>query len=224
MTRRFSLAAALAAMLAAGPALADHMNGQYAGTGQAQGLSLILRQQGVQIQGQLSSGGMIQAQSDGGNNFQGAVQIPGVGYGYVMGAWSQQGIMMQIVPVNAQGQPIPQQGMQLFFASQGGQQMPQVPNQFPQVPNQFPQVPNQFPQQPNQFPQAPNQFPQVPNQFPQNPNQFPQVPNQFPQDPNQFPQMPNQFPQAPNQFPQVPPPLPQQQGQFQQVPPPVPQQ
>lgn len=109
---------ALALLLAAtNPSAADHMNGQYRGTGQVEGTSLSLQQSGTQIRGQLSgaSTGTLQGQTDGGDNFQGTADITGDGQYQIVGRWSREGLTLTLR--SGQGE-----GTVVFVPATGGTQ------------------------------------------------------------------------------------------------------
>jgi len=78
---RSLLVVVLALAFGCSVALADHMTGQYVGTGEAAGTNLQLQQSGRSLQGQLSGAtqGTLTGQSDGGDNATGTVDIVGVG-------------------------------------------------------------------------------------------------------------------------------------------------
>lgn len=110
-------------------ALADHMNGQYSGTGDAAGTNLALQQSGRSVTGQLTGAtqGTLSGQSDGGDNASGTVEITGVGQLQFQLRWSQAGLNLTL-----QGQG----GTENYTFTRGGgiSQNPPPPDTTPQPP------------------------------------------------------------------------------------------
>ena len=103
MTVLIRVLAMLAALLVgAVPALADHMNGAYSGTGNAAGTHLQLTQNGRTVYGQMT--GVTQAtlsgQSDGGDNVTGTIDITGVGQLQFQAQWSASGLALRLTGAN----------------------------------------------------------------------------------------------------------------------------
>jgi len=80
-------------------AIADHMTGQYTGTGQAAGTYLVIQQTGRTVTGQLSgeSSGTINGQSDGGENVTGTLILANGQQGQFQALHSQQGMTFWIM-------------------------------------------------------------------------------------------------------------------------------
>ncbi len=82
------------AMLAAAvsTSVADHMNGTYAGTGGATGITLVLRQSGETVTGQFSGtqNGTLSGQSDGADTVNGYLETGGIRYQF-FGLWTPGG-------------------------------------------------------------------------------------------------------------------------------------
>lgn len=144
------LAALTALCLMAAPAWADHMTGEYSGTGQAAGTYLVIKQTGRTVIGQLSGAtqGSLNGQSDGGENVSGTIDITGVGQLQFQALHSQAGMTIKLigdggteeyvftrgtVPTTQQPQPQPQpqpnQPSEDYYVGQNGQQIGPVTRQ-----------------------------------------------------------------------------------------------
>lgn len=96
IARSFLLIAAF--LFAAFAAHADHMNGTYTGTGNAEGVSLQLQQRGTNLTGTfVGIQGSLTGQTDGGDNASGTAQISGAGNFRFVGAWSRQGFALTLI-------------------------------------------------------------------------------------------------------------------------------
>jgi hypothetical protein len=85
------IAGTLASLFAATGAFADHMTGQYSGTGEAAGTFLDLRQSGTSLQGDISGDeqGTLTGQTDGGDNAFGTINLSGSAPLPFRATWSQ---------------------------------------------------------------------------------------------------------------------------------------
>lgn len=119
-------------------ALADHMTGQYSGTGQAAGTYLVIQQSGRTVTGQLSgeTSGTINGQSDGGENVTGTLSLANGQQGQFQALHSQQGMTFWITG---------DQGVEEYVFTRSGAapqtQPPAPPQPQPQSTPQSPQGP-----------------------------------------------------------------------------------
>lgn len=88
----------LAYFLLIGAALADHMTGQYSGTGQVQGTNLVIQQSGRTVSGQFSgtTNGTLNRQSDGGENVTGTISLASGQQFQFQALHSQQGLQIRV--------------------------------------------------------------------------------------------------------------------------------
>ena len=93
-------------------AQADHMNGTYKGTGQAEGVDLQIQQRGTSLTGTfIGIQGSLNGQTDGGDNASGTAQLAGAGNFRFVSKWSQQGFALTLIGSDGRAD--------FFFASQG---------------------------------------------------------------------------------------------------------
>lgn len=103
----------LACFLLTAAAMADHMTGQYSGTGAAAGTFLVIQQSGRTVTGQLSgqTSGTLNGQSDGGENVTGTLTLGNGQQGQFQALHSQQGITIRIMG---------DQGVEEYVFTRGG--------------------------------------------------------------------------------------------------------
>lgn len=99
-------------LFAAAVAHADHMTGNYTGTGQAEGVGLQLKQSGTTLTGSFTGiQGSLNGQTDGGDNASGTAQLTGAGNFRFVSKWSQQGFALTLIGSDGRAD--------FFFASSG---------------------------------------------------------------------------------------------------------